>query len=103
VRSGALRAKLDGMPVGLVSFVGAGPGDPSLRTAQAAQRLAEADAVFEDAVPAERLIELARQGKRVACLVAGDPLESPAAVALVRAIAAAGVPFDVAPGVGASV
>lgn len=89
------------MPAGLVSFVGAGPGDPSLRTAQAAQRLAEADVVFEDAVPAERIVELAREGKRVACLVAGDPLESPEAVAQVRAIAAAGVPFDVVPGVGA--
>ncbi len=41
------------------------------------------------------------RGKRIACLVAGDPLESPAVVARVRAAAAAGVPFEVVPGVGA--
>jgi uroporphyrinogen III methyltransferase / synthase len=94
-------AKLPGMRPGLLSFVGAGPGDPSLRTARAAQRIAEADIVFEDEVGVATLIELALQGKRLACLVAGDPLESPAVVAQARAVAAAGVPFEVVPGVGA--
>ena len=96
-----MSGKLHGMPPGLVSFVGAGPGDPSLRTAQAAQRIAEADVVLEVEARVETLIELAREGKRVAYLVAGDPLESRAVVAQVRAVAAAGVPFDVLPGVGA--
>ena len=101
VRSGAVSDKLEGMRPGLVSFVGAGPGDPGLRTARAAQRLAEADVVFEDEVPAGRLVELAREGKRVVRLVAGDALESPAVVAQALAVAAAGVPFEVVPGVGA--
>ncbi len=89
------------MQTGLVSFVGGGPGDPSLRTARAAQRLAEADVLLEVEVSAETLVALAREGKRVACLIPGDPLESPAVVARVRSVAAAGVPFDVVPGIGA--
>ena len=89
------------MRAGLVSFVGAGPGDPALRTARAAQRLAEADVVLEVEVSAQGLIELAREGKRIAYLVAGDPLESAAVAAQVRAVAAAGVPIEVVPGVGA--
>jgi uroporphyrinogen III methyltransferase/synthase len=101
VRPGALSAKLGGMRAGLVSFVGAGPGDPALRTARAAQRLAEADVVFEIEVSAQTLIEQARGGKRVACLISGDPLESPSVVAQARAVAAAGVPFEVVPGIGA--
>ena len=70
-----MSAKLGGMRAGLVSFVGAGPGDPGLRTARAAQRLAEADVVFEVEVSAQTLIEQARGGKRVACLIAGDPFD----------------------------
>jgi uroporphyrinogen III methyltransferase/synthase len=89
------------MRPGLVSFVGGGPGDPRLRTERAGQRLAEADVVLEVDVPAETLVALAREGKSVACLVPGDPLESPAVVAQVRAVAAAGVPFEVVPGIGA--
>jgi uroporphyrinogen III methyltransferase/synthase len=90
------------MGAGFVSFVGGGPGDPDLRTARAAQRLAEADVVIELDVSAESLITLAREGKRVVRLLAGDPLESPAVVAQARALAAAGVLFDVVPGIGAS-
>ncbi len=89
------------MRTGIVSFVGGGPGDADLRTARAAQRLAEADVVIELDVSAGSLIALAREGKRVVCLIPGDPLESPAVVAQVRAVAAAGVLFDVVPGIGA--
>ena len=89
------------MRTGLVSFVGVGPGDADLRTARAAQRIAEADVVLELDVSAESLVALAREGKRVVRLVPGDPLESPAVVAQVRAVAAAGVLFDVIPGIGA--
>jgi uroporphyrinogen III methyltransferase/synthase len=89
------------MSPGLVSFVGSGPGDVALRTLRAVQRLTEADVVFEDEVPAEKLIELAREGKRVVRLVAGDALESPAVVAQARELASAGVSFEVVPGVGA--
>src|SRR6185312_1009422 len=40
-------------------------------------------------------------GKRVVRLVAGDPLESPVAVAEAGALARAGIPIEVVPGVGA--
>ncbi|HXN30780.1 MAG TPA: SAM-dependent methyltransferase, partial [Polyangiaceae bacterium] len=36
------------MGPGIVSFVGLGPGDPALRTARAADRIARADVVLDD-------------------------------------------------------
>lgn len=91
------------MPRGLVSFVGAGPGDPALRTERAARRIAEADVVIEAGTNAdvEALVAFAREGKRVARIVAGDPLESPAIVAQARAVVAAGVALEIVPGIGA--
>jgi uroporphyrinogen III methyltransferase / synthase len=98
-----LSTEVDRMPRGLVSFVGAGPGDPALRTERAARRIAEADVVIEAGTHAdvEALVALAREGKRVARVVAGDPLESPAIVAQARAVVAAGVAIEVVPGIGA--
>lgn len=52
---------------GLVSLVGAGPGDPELLTVRAARRLAEADVVLYDALVELRVLALARRldvGKR---------------------------------------
>jgi uroporphyrinogen III methyltransferase/synthase len=91
------------MPRGLVSFVGAGPGDPALRTERASRRIAEADVVIEAGTNAdvEALVAFAREGKRVARVVAGDPLESPAIVAQARAVVAAGVALEIVPGIGA--
>ncbi|HEX4448693.1 MAG TPA: uroporphyrinogen-III synthase [Polyangiaceae bacterium] len=94
---------------GLVCFVGAGPGDPALHTERAARRIAEADAVVgagvgehgDEAALVERMIALAREGKRVVRVVAGDPLESPEVVAQARALVAAGVAIEVVPGIGA--
>jgi uroporphyrinogen III methyltransferase/synthase len=86
---------------GLVCFVGAGPGDPALRTERGARRIADADTVVADGVPIERLIELAREGKRVVRLVPGDPLEAPAVIDQARALVAAGVTIEVVPGIGA--
>jgi uroporphyrinogen III methyltransferase/synthase len=86
---------------GVVAFVGIGPGDPALRTERASQRIAAADRIFEDDVPAATLVELARAGQRVVRMVAGDPLESPAIVARAIAVATAGVAIEVVPGVGA--
>jgi uroporphyrinogen III methyltransferase / synthase len=90
-------------PRGIVSFVGLGPGDPMLRVERAGQRLASADAVMgDDRVPAAKLIELARQGKRVVRTVVGDPLESARCVAEVLEVAGAGVDIEVVPAIGAS-
>jgi uroporphyrinogen III methyltransferase/synthase len=91
------------MPSPLVSFVSLGPGDPALRTARASQRLEEADVVVHDdqGATAERLIELAREGKRVVRAIAGEVLESPQGLAEARAVAQAGVPIEVVPGIGA--
>jgi uroporphyrinogen III methyltransferase/synthase len=88
---------------GIVSFVGVGPGDPALRTERAADRIARADVVFhgEDGALAARLVELAREGKRVVLAVWGDPLEWPSVLDEVRAVARAGVAFEVVPGIGA--
>src|SRR5215471_7470736 len=89
---------------GTIWLVGAGPGDPGLLTLHAARALAEADVVLHDALVApeilalapqaqlepvgkraggqrtpqlrinERMILLARQGRRVVRLKGGDPL-----------------------------
>jgi uroporphyrinogen III methyltransferase/synthase len=87
---------------GIVVFVGGGPGDPTLRTERAARRIAEADRVVEDDVPAAELVAMAQAGERIVRLIPGDPLESPAMVALAVAVATAGARIEIVPGVGAS-
>ena len=116
-------------PRGFVSLVGAGPGDPELLTVRAARRLETADLVLYDAlVPpavvaaaprAQRfrvgkragrkavaqetihrlLIRGARQGKRVVRLKSGDPFVLGRGGEEALALRAAGVPFEVVPGV----
>lgn len=118
---------------GFVSLVGAGPGDPGLLTRRAAERLAEADLVLYDALVspevlrlaqrarrfpvgkragrrgvAQRTIErilvrLARQGKRVVRLKCGDPFVFGRGGEEVLALAAAGIPFEVVPGVSSAI
>jgi uroporphyrin-III C-methyltransferase/precorrin-2 dehydrogenase/sirohydrochlorin ferrochelatase len=118
---------------GFVSLVGAGPGDPDLLTRKAARRLAEAELVLYDAlVPAgmlalapraqrfcvgkragrasvrqettERLmIRAARRGRRVVRLKCGDPFVLGRGGEEALALAAAGVAFDVVPGVSSAV
>jgi uroporphyrin-III C-methyltransferase/precorrin-2 dehydrogenase/sirohydrochlorin ferrochelatase len=117
---------------GLVSLVGAGPGDPDLLTRKAARRLAEADLVLYDAlVSAESvalasraqrfyvgkrcrrhamaqetihrlMIRAARRGKRVVRLKGGDPFVFGRGGEEALALKAAGVPFEVVPGISSA-
>jgi uroporphyrin-III C-methyltransferase/precorrin-2 dehydrogenase/sirohydrochlorin ferrochelatase len=120
-------------PPGLVSIVGAGPGDPGLLTRRAAERLAEADVVLYDALVAadvlglaprahcfhvgkragrpsvsqraiERLlVRAARAGKRVVRLKCGDPFVFGRGGEEALALARAGVAFEVVPGISSAI
>ncbi|MBI4263543.1 MAG: uroporphyrinogen-III C-methyltransferase [Acidobacteria bacterium] len=121
------------MAVGLVSLVGAGPGDPDLWTIRAARRIEEADLILYDAlvdvealrratraqcfcvgkrarrdsVPQETInrlmIRAARQGRRVVRLKGGDPFVFGRGGEEALALAMAGIPFEVVPGVTTAV
>jgi uroporphyrin-III C-methyltransferase/precorrin-2 dehydrogenase/sirohydrochlorin ferrochelatase len=117
---------------GFVSLVGAGPGDPELLTRKAARRLAEADLVLYDALvsPAtvalarhaqrilvgrrkgsetmgqdaiiRTLIRAARRGRRIVRLKGGDPFVYGRGGEEALALKAAGVAFEVVPGVSSA-
>jgi uroporphyrin-III C-methyltransferase/precorrin-2 dehydrogenase/sirohydrochlorin ferrochelatase len=120
----------DGPAPGLVSLVGAGPGNAGLMTVWGRRRLFEADAVVFDrlAAPAipgdlpervtlhsvgktsgnhpvpqdeitETLVRLAREGKRVVRLKGGDPYVFGRGGEEAEVLAAAGIPFEIVPGV----
>jgi uroporphyrin-III C-methyltransferase/precorrin-2 dehydrogenase/sirohydrochlorin ferrochelatase len=121
------------VPPGFVSLVGAGPGDPGLVTRRGAGRLAAADVVLYDAlVDAEvlrlapraqcfsvgkrahrpsvsqrtierLLVRAARAGKRVVRLKCGDPFVFGRGGEEGLALAAAGIPFDVVPGISSAI
>ena len=118
---------------GVVSIIGAGPGDPGLITVRGADLLRRADAVVYDRLvspallslapnaelvyvgkepdtPADfqdfinsRLVALAREGKRVARLKGGDPFVFGRGGEEAAALAEAGVRFEVVPGVTSAV
>ena len=118
---------------GLVSLVGAGPGDPELLTLRAVARLGAADVVFYDALvdrtalrhaPRARwayvgkragrpsisqatiqrlMIRRALRGERVVRLKSGDPFVFGRGGEEALALAAAGIPCEVVPGVSAAV
>lgn len=123
---------------GLVSLVGAGPGDPDLLTVRALQRLQRADVVYYDNLVGDGVLERCRRdalrvdvgrradyvgqsdadtrqreindalltdvrrGLRVVRLKGGDPLVFSRGGEEVAALAAAGVPFEIVPGVTAA-
>ncbi|HMC78131.1 MAG TPA: uroporphyrinogen-III C-methyltransferase [Vicinamibacterales bacterium] len=118
---------------GLVSIVGAGPGDPGLLTRAALARLRRADLVLFDALvspetlalarrarrfsvgkragrPSMRqetihalMIRAARRGQRVVRLKGGDPFVFGRGGEEALALGAAGVAFEVIPGVSAAI
>lgn len=118
---------------GFVSLVGAGPGDPDLLTRRAVRRLAEADLVLYDALvdpealefapsaqrvfvgkragrPAVRqefinwlMVRAARRGRKVVRLKGGDPFVFGRGGEEALALAAAGIPFEVVPGVSSAI
>jgi uroporphyrin-III C-methyltransferase/precorrin-2 dehydrogenase/sirohydrochlorin ferrochelatase len=117
---------------GFVSLVGAGPGDPELLTLKAVRRLEEADLVLYDALvsgdvlrharrahcffvgkragrPSVKqetiqriLVQAARAGKRVVRLKAGDPFVFGRGGEEVLALAEAGIPHEVVPGLSSA-
>jgi uroporphyrin-III C-methyltransferase/precorrin-2 dehydrogenase/sirohydrochlorin ferrochelatase len=118
---------------GLVSLVGAGPGHPDHLTQKAVRRLREADLVLYDALVdpgvlalAERaewvsvgkrggrrqtpqaaieqlLIEAGAKGRRVVRLKGGDPFVFGRGAEEALALQAAGIPFEVVPGVSSAI
>src|SRR5580765_6263280 len=116
------------MTSGLISIVGAGPGDPELLTVRALRRLESADlVVYDGLVPdaivslarsaghlsasrrvgqggpspsavATVLIDAARQGRRVVRLRAGDPFVLARGAEELLALVEARVPFEIVPG-----
>lgn len=121
------------MTIHRVSLVGAGPGDPELWTIRAVRRVEEAELVLYDAlvdaialrrltraqcfcvgkrarrdsVPQETInrlmIRAAKQGKRVVRLKGGDPFVFGRGAEEALALAGAGIPFEIVPGVTTAV
>jgi uroporphyrin-III C-methyltransferase/precorrin-2 dehydrogenase/sirohydrochlorin ferrochelatase len=118
---------------GFVSIVGAGPGHPDYLTVKAAKRLREADLVLHDALVdravlllaeqadwvdvgkragalqtpqaaiEQALIDAASRGLRVVRLKGGDPFVFGRGGEEALALQAAGIPFEVIPGVSTAV
>jgi uroporphyrin-III C-methyltransferase len=121
------------MTGGFVSLVGAGPGDPELLTLRALRRLREADLVLNDALVQSELLELApkaqrffvgkragrhsidqegihrlmiraaQRGQRVVRLKCGDPFVLGRGGEEACALEAAGIAYEVVPGVSSAI
>ncbi|MFN3192981.1 MAG: uroporphyrinogen-III C-methyltransferase [Aureliella sp.] len=117
---------------GKVYLVGAGPGDPGLLTLRGMECLQDAEVVLYDGLANskilshaaqaewvsvgkhgqtpiwtqdrinERLLELARAGKRVVRLKGGDPAVFARTAEELEVLAASGIPFEVVPGITAA-
>ncbi|MFL5857892.1 MAG: uroporphyrinogen-III C-methyltransferase, partial [Solirubrobacteraceae bacterium] len=117
--------------VGRVFLVGAGPGDPALLTVRAVELIASADAILydrlvpdgvleateaelvyvgkqpggsvEQAAITDELIERAQRGQTVVRLKGGDPFVFGRGGEEGEALIAAGVAFEVVPGITAGI
>jgi uroporphyrin-III C-methyltransferase len=117
----------------IVSLIGAGPGDPELLTLKAADRLRRADLVLYDALATPELLELAptakrffvgkragrhsidqdginalmiraaKRGERVVRLKCGDPFVLGRGGEEALALAAAGIAYEIVPGVSSAI
>jgi len=117
---------------GIVYLVGAGPGDPGLLTVRALELLRSAEVVAHDSLVPEAILALAnpaaerlsvgrrrgdgrrdeglhphvlaraRAGRRVVRLKAGDPLIFGRGAEEAEALVAAGIPFEIVPGITAA-
>ena len=120
-------------PTGFVSLIGAGPGDPELLTLKAVRRLTEADLVLFDGLVSQDVVAMAKRaqrfsvskrvkrpsvnqetihrlmirgaqrGKRVVRLKCGDPFVLGRGGEEALALQAAGVAFEVIPGITAAI
>jgi uroporphyrin-III C-methyltransferase / precorrin-2 dehydrogenase / sirohydrochlorin ferrochelatase len=127
------RLKPDTTPGTPVALVGAGPGDPELLTQRAIDRLTSADVVLYDALVDPRVLDLAprarrmfvgkragrpavsqdfinrllvrtaRRGVRVVRLKGGDPFVFGRGGEEGLALAAAGIAFEVVPGISSAI
>lgn len=118
---------------GRVSLVGAGPGDPGLITLRGVERLREADLVVHDRLINEELLQYAPcagridvgklpdhhpipqneinailvgqalAGRKVVRLKGGDPFLFGRGGEEAQALAAAGIPFEIVPGVTSAI
>lgn len=118
---------------GKVWLVGAGPGDPDLITLRGKEVLQKAEVVLHDALShpellefcqhaeihnvgkrygqssppqkfiTERLLHFARQGKRVVRLKGGDPMLFARGAEEALALAEAGIPFEIVPGIASPI
>lgn len=133
-RRASARAGRPPKPVGSVSLVGAGPGDPALITVRGLALIRSADVIVRDRLAPPELLEfarrgakyvyagkgagghtmtqaqinrllvrLARQGKSVVRLKGGDPFVFGRGGEEAEALAAAGIPFEVVPGVTSAI
>jgi len=128
----AAKLKLPALEKGWVGLVGAGPGDPGLITALGLQALSQADYILYDALVDETLlglsgaekiyagkragvrsckqdeisdllVKLAKEGNRVLRLKGGDPFVFGRGGEEAQALARAGVPFRIVPGITAGI
>jgi len=128
----AARLNLPSLEKGWVWLVGAGPGDPGLITALGLGALSQADTILYDALVDERLlalsdadkiyagkragvksckqdeisdllVRLAKEGHRVLRLKGGDPFVFGRGGEEAQALARAGVPFRIVPGITAGI
>lgn len=126
------KLNLPALEKGWVWLVGAGPGDPGLITALGLKALAEADYILYDALAHEALlslsgaekiyagkragvksckqdeisdllVRLAKEGHRVLRLKGGDPFVFGRGGEEAQALARAGVPFRIVPGITAGI